>query len=106
MKLDNQNENQKTTPLLGSAPSWNPDRFADLTISQLLGEVLSVIAQRERTSYLEDQPQDKANGFYSRQLGMGSLPLNITVPRVRSGEFRPAILPDKHLRGYPAEQQE
>jgi transposase-like protein len=106
MKQDNQNEPETTSPLLGTPESWNPARFADLSISQLLGELLSVIAQRERTSYLEDQRQDKANGFYSRQLGIGSLPLNVIVPRVRSGEFRPAILPDKHLRGYPQEQQE
>lgn len=80
--------------------------LSSMTLKELLGEILSSVAQSERKRFLEQQPQDKANGFYERGLGVGSLPLQVQVPRVRSGEFRPAILPEKHQRIFPEEQRE
>ena len=41
---------------------------------------------------------DKANGSYSRNLNTSVGKLNIQVPRVRSGEFRSSLLPQKYQR--------
>jgi transposase-like protein len=70
-----------------------------------LGSLLGMVAKAERSHFLGQNQEDKANGFYSRSLSLGSLPLEINVPRVRSGQFRPAVLPALYLRGYPETSQ-
>lgn len=79
--------------------------FADISLQQFLGEMLSRMAQKERSFFLENNAFDKANGFYSRNLSLGSIPLSLNVPRVRSGDFRPALLPDKHQRVFADEHR-
>lgn len=74
-------------------------------IREVLGELLSSLAGAERKSYLEGNASDKGNGFYPRGLCIGSMPVDINVPRVRSGNFRPLVLPEKHQRSYPEEMQ-
>jgi putative transposase len=80
--------------------------LAELNLKELLSSVLTSIALAERSHYLRQQPHDKGNGSYSRDVCVGSLPLTIGVPRTRRGEFRPHILPAPYARGYSAETQE
>jgi putative transposase len=75
--------------------------MADFTIRQLLGLLMSSTGVAERKVYLEDTPHDKPNGFYDRSLQLGSIPVDIRVPRTRLGDFRPASLPNRYRRGYP-----
>jgi putative transposase len=77
--------------------------MADFTIRQLLGLLMSSTGVAERKIYLEDTPEDKPNGFYDRSLQLGTIPVDIRVPRSRSGDFRPASLPNLYQRGYSEE---
>lgn len=77
----------------------------DLSLRELLGLMLSGLGVAERKAYLARSDADKANGFYERSLVVGSLPVELRVPRTRSGEFRPSSLPGHYARGYPEESQ-
>ncbi len=79
--------------------------LGDVSLRELLGLLLSSVGRAERQSYLARTPTDKGNGAYSRSLKVGSIPLDVTVPRTRSGAFRPMVLPDPYQRDYPEETQ-
>ena len=71
-----------------------------LTTRNLLGLLLSCLFQAERSTHLEQTADDKGNGSYDRGVNVGSLPLEVEVPRTRSGEFRPSQLPPPYQRAY------
>ena len=77
--------------------------LADFSLRELLGLLISSAGAAERHVYLQDTPADKSNGFYDRSLQLGSIPVEVRVPRTRSGEFRPASMPTRYRRGYPEE---
>ena len=79
--------------------------LGDCNLRELLGLMLSSLGHAERRKYLAHTPADKGNGAYPRSLQVGSIPLDITVPRTRNGAFRPSILPPPYQRDYPAETQ-
>jgi transposase-like protein len=80
--------------------------LGDLTLRDLLGATLTHVARAERARWLAHTPADKGNGSYARGLSVGSLPVEIKVPRTRSGEFRPSLLPDPYQRGYGEETRD
>jgi transposase-like protein len=67
-------------------------------IRKLLESVVELIMNQERNFFLENDEDNKANGYYERSLNTGSFKLNINVPRDRKGRFRPQILPDPYKR--------
>jgi putative transposase len=75
------------------------------SIRELLGTMLTELGHTERRAYLDRVREDKGNGSYGRSLMVGSLPVEIEVPRTRSGAFRPQHLPAPYARGYPEETQ-
>jgi transposase-like protein len=77
----------------------------DFTLRELLGALISSAGAAERQVYLEDTPADRSNGFYDRALQVGSIPVDIRVPRTRNGDFRPTSIPSPYRRGYPDEVQ-
>jgi putative transposase len=79
--------------------------LADFSLRELLGALISSVAQAERQVYLGKQPEDKANGFYPRSLQIGSMPVDIEVPRTRTNQFRALSLPARYQRGYSEETQ-
>ncbi len=79
--------------------------LADFSLRELLGLLVSSAGMAERKVYLEKQPTDQANGFYDRSLELGTIPVEIRVPRTRTGEFRPGSLPPLYRRGYSEEIQ-
>jgi transposase-like protein len=79
--------------------------LGDFSLRELLGALLSSLAHAERDAYLQSQPEDKANGFYPRSLLLGSVPIDLEVPRTRSKQFRPPSLPARYQRGYSEETQ-
>src|SRR5262249_52816438 len=79
--------------------------LADFSLRELLGLLISGAGAPERNSYLQDVPTDKPNGFYDRSLQLGSIPVDIRVPRTRNGDFRPASIPEPYRRGYNEEVQ-
>ena len=79
--------------------------LADFSLRELLGLLISSTGAAERNVYLEKTSNDKPNGFYDRSLQVGTIPVEVRVPRTRSGEFRPASLPLPYRRGYSEEVQ-
>ena len=79
--------------------------IGDVSLRELLGMLLSGVGASERKAYLSREAQDKGNGFYDRSLQVGAIPVDIQVPRTRSGQFRPASLPAAYQRGYNDETQ-
>jgi len=58
-----------------------------------LGHLVNRASLTERKLFLQDHPEDSANGFSpQRELKLGISPLSIQVPRTRSGDFYPALL--------------
>src|SRR5690348_749173 len=86
------------------APLLESD-LADFSLRELLSLLLSSVGSAERKAYLERLLQDKPNGFYDRSLQLGTMPLDVRVPRTRSGDFRPTSLPPLYQRGYSDETQ-
>lgn len=79
--------------------------LGDLNLRQILATALKALNEAERRQFLDHRDDDKANGFYERSLMLGSIPLDVDVPRARSGEFRPSLLPPPYQRSYPQETQ-
>lgn len=79
--------------------------LADFSLRELLGLLISSAGAAERNVFLQNTPDDRPNGFYDRALHVGSIPVEVRVPRTRSGEFRPESLPAKYRRGYSEEVQ-
>ncbi len=77
----------------------------NFSVRQLLGMMLSAAGQAERRAYLAETTGDKGNGGYERSLNVGSIPVDIRVPRTRTGNFRPRSLPPPYERGYSEEVQ-
>jgi putative transposase len=79
--------------------------IGDVSLRDLLGMLISSVGTSERKAYLSRVAEDKGNGFYDRNLQVGTIPVDIQVPRTRSGQFRPASLPAAYQRGYNEETQ-
>jgi putative transposase len=107
-----------TDPKSSVAPSSSPAQpwpaeigqllasgLGDFSLRELLSWLLSSVGLAERQDYLERSGQDKPNGFYQRSLQLGTIPLDVRVPRTRTGDFRPASLPGPYQRGYSEEMQ-
>jgi transposase-like protein len=99
-----------TPTTISSVAKTDVDRLlqtglADFSLRELLGLLISSAGAAERNVYLQDAPNDKPNGFYDRSLQVGSIPIDVRVPRTRNGEFRPASLPAPYRRGYSDEVQ-
>lgn len=79
--------------------------LADCSLRELLGLLISGTGTAERNLHLEKNPAEKPNGFYDRSVQMGTIPLEVRVPRTRTGKFRPQCLPSPYQRGYSDEEQ-
>src|SRR5947207_2548339 len=97
-KTDPSNRKTELAQLLESG-------IGDVSLRELLGMLISSVGVSERKTYLSRASEDKANGFYERNLQVGTIPVDIEVPRTRSGRFRPASLPAAYQRGYNEETQ-
>ncbi|MBI2817203.1 MAG: transposase [Acidobacteria bacterium] len=75
--------------------------LGDFSLRELLSLMLTSLGHAERQKYLARTPADKGNGAYRRSLKIGSIPIDLAVPRTRSGSFRPTILPPPYQRDYP-----
>ena len=75
----------------------NPEGITPL---HLLQNSMNLLMQAERQLHLKQNPHDKGNGYFSRELGTPMGTLELAVPRDRDGDFRPAILPDPYQRDY------
>jgi len=70
------------------------------SITEILQTTMNMLMLAERNLHLNGKTADKANGYFSREIGTPMGKLDIRVPRDRDGDFRPAILPAPHQRDY------
>ena len=74
-------------------------------LASLVENIIHEIMNKEKNEYLNSTENDKSNGSYERKLNTSVGKLNLNVPRVRSGEFRSSLLPQKYQR-YDASFEE
>ena len=67
-------------------------------LASLVENILHEIMNKEKREFLNTSENDKSNGSYSRSLNTSVGKLNLNIPRVRSGEFRSSLLPEKYQR--------
>src|SRR3990172_8864107 len=101
----NVSQNQDSNSLENEIERLLSSGLENFGVRELMGLMLSAIGQSERRTYLAQASADKGNGGYGRSLNVGSIPVNIEVPRTRSGNFRPRSLPPPYQRGYSDEMQ-
>lgn len=69
--------------------------------SGILQTAMTLLMMAERNLHLQNNPNDKGNGYFQRELGTPLGKLDLRVPRDRDGDFRPSVLPDPYQRDYP-----
>ncbi len=67
-------------------------------LASLVENIIHEIMNKEKNEFLNNTKNDKSNGTYERNLNTSVGKLNLQVPRVRSGEFRSSLLPEKYQR--------
>ena len=67
-------------------------------LAALVENIIHEIMNKEKNEFLNNAANDKSNGSYERSLNTSIGKLNLNVPRVRSGEFRSSLLPEKYQR--------
>lgn len=83
---------------LSSSIAKNIDKLASLSFSKRQEAIMNILMRAERNLYLNNNANDKGNGYYHRYMGTPFGELNLSVPRVRKGDFRPQVLPPKYGR--------
>ena len=69
-------------------------------IVSIASHLLNGLMNKEREIFLRNQIEDnKANGFYSRDIACNLGNLNLFVPRDRNSDFRSSVLPNHWQRG-------
>jgi transposase-like protein len=101
-RLDDLVEMASSDPILGNLT--NPSELKGY-LQAGFSAMLKAALLKERTVFLDNQPDDRANGFApTRTLHVGATPVTVDRPRTRDG-FYPAFLP-KHQRHIPEDYQE
>lgn len=77
----------------------------NITSAQILQTAMNLLMAAERNVYLENNTNNKANGYFSRDLGTADGNVELKVPRDRNGEFRSAILPPPYQRDVTEREQ-
>jgi len=96
---------QQIVDALGAHLPSSPEELPQL-LQAGLTQLLTATLQKERQFYLEDHPEDRANGYApSRTVDVGATPVSFERPRTRQGGFYPAVLP-KHQRQLPQAYQD
>ncbi len=108
--MPRKNDEPASAPLLSPQMHDELERavaggLGDLSLREMLATSVNALSTAQRSAHLQQVDDDRPNGFYERGLKLGSIPLDISVPRVRSGGFRPPILPGPYKRGYTDEDQ-
>jgi len=81
-----------------------PEKLIEMITQIYLPRILNELMLSERNFYLSHNPLDSANGFYPRTLFFKDLPLKLSVPRTRSSNFFPGVLP-RYKRTLPQDYE-
>ncbi|MEJ5284028.1 MAG: transposase, partial [Brevinematales bacterium] len=68
------------------------------SLQKLTQIFLEILMKKERELFLSTQQDNKANGYYSRDLACMFGNLNLKVPRDRLSFFRPLVLPSPYQK--------
>ena len=83
--------------------NYNLDNLLNLiqdknSFVSIIENIVNSIMLAERDYFLSTHPDEYANGFQPKILNTQLDKLDLSVPRARSSNFRPIILPDKYKR--------
>lgn len=108
MKNQVQNHFEELADKFSSDPlltQWGSPKVLKDFFIENMNELVNKQFLKEREFYLNNNPDDKANGFCpERPFQIGTMPISMNIPRSRNG-FYPAILP-KYQRYLPDDYQE
>jgi transposase-like protein len=81
------------------------DEYFRREVKSFIKEFFESLMLDELKQHLELRPDDKGNGFYDRDLTTSMARVEgLKVPRTRSGEFNPAILPERRRASFDLEE--
>lgn len=81
------------------------DEYFRREVKSFIKEFFEELMLDERRQHLDTRPHDKGNGFYDRDLTTSLAHVEgLKVPRTRSGEFSPAILPERRRASFDLEE--
>ena len=81
------------------------DEYFRKEVKSFIKDFFETLMLEERKQHLENTPFDKGNGYYQRDLTTSMAHLNdLNVPRTRSGEFNPVILPERRRASFDLEE--
>ncbi|MCB1200740.1 MAG: transposase, partial [Leptospiraceae bacterium] len=80
------------------------DEYFRKEVKSFIKDFFETLMLEERKQHLENTPFDKGNGYYQRDLTTSMAHVNdLNVPRTRSGEFNPVILPERRRASFDLE---
>lgn len=78
---------------------------SNMAPAQILQTAMNLLMMAERNLHLQNASDNKANGFFDRDLGTTLGNIKLKVPRDRNGEFRPTVLPSPYQRDIQEREQ-
>jgi len=72
--------------------------FNKNAFTSLLENIINIIMLAERDLFVQNNPGEVKNGFHNKILNTKYDKLTLSVPRTRTSNFRPVILPEKYKR--------
>lgn len=78
---------------------------SNMAPAQILQTAMNLLMMAERNLHLQNASDNKANGFFDRDLGTTLGNIKLKVPRDRNGEFRPTVLPSPYQRDVQEREQ-
>ena len=72
--------------------------FNKNSLTSLLEHIINIIMLAERDLFVQNNPGEVKNGFHNKILNTKYDKLTLSVPRTRTSNFRPVILPEKYKR--------
>lgn len=79
----------------------NSNEQTKIALKEFCKAFLESFMLGERDIFLQHHVGDKGNGFYTRTVNSAGVSYNLSIPRTRSGQFRPSILPERWKRNTP-----
>ena len=76
----------------------NIKQESNMAPAQILQTAMNLLMLAERNLHLQYTSDNKANGFFDRELGTTLGNIKLKVPRDRNSDFRPSVLPNPYQR--------
>jgi len=96
--LLSKNYNESLAESIAKYLSSNIKELFIMSESERLKTIMEILMKAERRFHVDNNPQDKCNGYRPRKLNTSMGQIELEVPRDRDGDFYPSVLPEKYKR--------